>query len=607
MEEVDPSWDWNLQTGPLVAMAEVTLPLIEESAFASSNITEATAFRQTAIARAVGGAAPAPPVADVAIPARSSAAAADGDHADELLRRAPGGYLWNQVYSILIFGLSFALSVIIARGLSAADFGVYTLLSSLVSVLLLLFAFGLEDAAAVFVPRALASAGRGGAASFLRQMLIARALIMLVIGALLAVGLPLVAGPMQSAGLAPKDFAHTVAGYGGLRAALMGAYLAGSAIIALQGAFFASVLKTRATLVIGGVAQLAGAALTFALIWLGYGIDGVFAAQALASWCAVIAFLIVLRPYLVGRGRAITLADGQVRSLALSAWLTNVSNGALGKQMDIMIMSLFAVSYAAIGFYNLAYQMVTIIGVLLISGLGGVSVAAMSVAYSARGPGRLISLWRAIIMLQLLLVIPLQILTFLLADQIITTIYGVQYAPAATLLRIFLIFSFLGRLLGGGANQSALYVVNKQRVVLMTRWIGFAINLALDVILIRLAGPAGAMLATGFSQLWVGLVEFLVLRRELKNTYPVSMAIRVVLYSLVAAIPVTALMINGLAGLMSKSVIYVLVFVAGAWLFQLGDTKDIVDLATLNPRINWMIQFIGRLSVGRVWRGKQIV
>jgi O-antigen/teichoic acid export membrane protein len=614
--DADWDWDWDYHTGPALMVAQNTLPLIEGDAFHSSNIFDAISIqRETAPRR-------------VAAPGRASTG-----EAEALLKRAPASYVWNQVYSILIFAMSFVLSIVIARGLSATDFGVYTMLSSIVSVLLLVFAFGLEDVASVYVPRLLAQGGVSGASAMLRWMLIQRTLVMLAIGALLAVGLPFIAGPAGLAGVTSTGFAHAVAGYAGLRAVLVGAYLAGGGIVALQGGFFASVLKTRATLIIGGVTQALGAALTLALIQLGYGLDGVFAAQALAAWVAAAAYLIVLYPYLRGRPAPGSVDISGARSLMVSAWLTNISNGALGKQMDILLMSLFAVTYAAIGFYNLAYQLVSVVGVLLISGLGGVSVAAMSVAYTARGRARLIAMWRAIIMLQLLLVIPFQVLTFALADQIIETIYGAQYAEAAPLLRIFLVFSFLGRLLGGGANQSALYVISKQRVVLVTRWIGFAINLVLDIILIHLAGPAGALIATGFSQLWVGYVEYLVLRREIKTRYPASMAVRVLAYSLVAAIPTISLAglmarvatalasslaavfpaaasqftaLTGLLDLVALGALFIVVFAVAATLLGVGDAGDIVDLAAVNPRVQWVIALVRRYSVQHILRNRQV-
>lgn len=544
--------------------------------------------------------APAEVTAPLAVVDAPAAEARRGAaEAEMLLRQAPSGYLWNQAYSLLVFGLNFALSVIIARGLSVADYGVYSMLSTVVAVLILIFAFGLEDAASVFVPRLLARNGRAGAASLIRRMLLLRTLIMVGIGAAVALGLPLLATPLARFGLAPYGFTQALSGFDGLRPYALGAYLAASAIVALQGAFFASILKTRATLIIGGLSQLMGALVTFALLRLGYGVDGIFAAQALVTWVAVIAFLVVLFPYLRGAPAPAPETPGEVRGLMISAWLTNVTNGALGKQMDILLMAFFAVSYVAIGYYNLAYQIVSIVAVLLISGLGGVGMAAMSAAYATNGAARLASMWRAIVMLQLLLAAPLQIFTFALANQIIVTVYGEAYAGAIPLLRIFIVFSFLGRMIGGGASQSALYVMGKQRIVLITRWIGFAINLALDIFLIRIAGPAGALVATGFSQLWVGVVEYIALRSLISTRYPFRLALRIIVYSAIGSLLPAVVPGEGLLGLVASGTLFVALFLIAALTLGLGDPRDIVEVASLSPRIRWLLSFVNRVSIRR--------
>ena len=88
-------------------------------------------------------------------------------------------------------------------------------------------------------------------------------------------------------------------------------------------------------------------------------------------------------------------------------------------------------------------------------------------------------------MLQLLLATPLQIICIVFADQIIGVLYGPRYLGATLLLRVFLGFSILGRMTGGGASQAALYVMGRQRSVVVMRWSGLIINLILDITLIQ--------------------------------------------------------------------------------------------------------------------------
>ncbi|HEU5347741.1 MAG TPA: polysaccharide biosynthesis C-terminal domain-containing protein, partial [Ktedonobacterales bacterium] len=345
----------------------------------------------------------------------------------------------------------------------------------------------------------------------------------------------------------------------------------------------------------GGFSQVASVTGVFVLLRAGWGIDGAFAGQAAVAWFTVLAYLVPLSAVIFARGKITSVRRGEMRKLMVGAWLTNVSNTALGKQMDIMVMTAFAVGSAAIGYYNLAYQLGSIIGVVLISGLGGVGMAAMSAALSTGGPKRLISMWRASIMLQVILAVPLQTVCFVFADQIVTVLYGSNYAGAVLLLRVFLAFTMFGRLIGGGASQGALYVIGKQRSVVVLRWSGLIINVILDVTLIQVYGPIGAMIATGFSQVWVGLMEYLLLRLHLGTEYPIAFAGRVTGVAAFAALLVLWWAPGGLIGLIAEFSLFGALFAFGLWITNSEGTNDLTELMLANPRLKAIFTRVGRL------------
>lgn len=528
--------------------------------------------------------------------------------AESMLQRAPTSYLWNQLYALWFFAVNFVLSVIITRGLSPKDYGVYSILSTIVGMLLFLFAFGFEDVATVFLPRVMAQYGQGEAGRLVRRLIVMRVVAIGAVGAVLAVGLPTAVPAMQSVGVLPQHFEESVRGFMGLRPLLMGAFLAGNSLVTLETAFFGAVLRSRVTLIVGGLSQLAMVLLIFPLLKLGYGIDSIFGVQAVISWVTAVVYLFALLPLVRSRSRQHFAEGRELRKLMFGAWLTNVTNGALGKQMDIMLMSFFALSTVVIGYYNLAYQLTTIVGVLLISGLGGVGMAAMSAALAAGGRQRLASMWRAALMLQLLLSVPLQIVCFVLADQIVVVLYKPEYAGAVPLLRIYLLFTIIGRFIGGGAHQSALYVIGRQRAVLIARWGGLLINVLLDIIFIQLYGPAGALFATGFSQLWVGIMEYLVLRARVPVSYPLDFAIRVLCISGLPAIVLLWWAPHGLFGLAARGIVFTVLFIVGLVTFKLGDANDLTDMINANPKLRKLVLLVNRrLPGGSSKRGQSAV
>ncbi len=525
--------------------------------------------------------------------------------AETILQRAPTSYLWNQVYSLWFFAINFLLSIVITRGLSRDGYGAYAILSTIVSTLLFVFAFGLEDAATVFLPRVLSLHGQGEAGRLVRRFTVQRIVVMGVVGFLLAVGLPVVVPALERVGFLPAHFDQSVNGYLGLRPWFMGAALAGSSLVALQAAFFVAVMKSRTTLIVGGISQLMSVTFMILLLKLGFGVDSIFAVQAVVTWLTAIVYFFQLAPFLRARARTVVADAREMRKLMFTAWLTNVTNGALGKQMDIMLMSFFAVSFVAIGYYNLAYQLGSIVGVLLISGLGGVGMAAMSAALAAGGRDRLASMWSASLMLQIVLAVPLQIVCLVLADQVITVIFGAQYAGAAPLLRIYLVFSIIGRFIGGGSNQSALYVIGRQRSVLLARWGGLVINVLLDVVFIQVYGPAGALFGTGFSQLWVGIMEYLMLRAKVPVRYPSGFALRI---TFIAGLPAIVLLWwtpEGITGLVARCILFTLLALVGVLTFGLGDANDLTDMINANPKLRKLVTIVSnRLPAAMMRRGQ---
>ncbi|HET8907174.1 MAG TPA: polysaccharide biosynthesis C-terminal domain-containing protein, partial [Ktedonobacterales bacterium] len=551
--------------------------------------------------------APAPEKNVAAPDSASATAEPEPSAAEQMLQRAPTSYIWNQIYSLWFFGVNFILSVIITRGLSPKEFAVYSILSTIVSVLLFLFAFGFEDVATVFLPRVFSLRGQGAAGKLVRRLTIWRVVVMCGVGVLVAVGLSSAVPAVQSVGLFPKHFDQSVAGFMGLRPLLMGAYLAGSSVVALQTAFFVALLKSRITLIIGGISQLVIVLLTLPLLRIGFGIDGIFGVQAVVAWVTAAIYMIELVPFL--RARATTTAPvaerGEMGKLMFNAWLTNVTNGALGKQMDIMLMAFFAISLVNIADYNLAYQLGSIVSVILISGLGGVGMASMSAALAAGGRSRLASMWSASLMLQILLAVPLQIACFVLADQVIVVVYGPQYAGAASLLRIYLAFSIVGRFIGGGANQSALYVIGRQRAVLFARWAGLIINVLLDVIFIQVYGPAGALFATGFSQAWVGIIEYLALRPHIPLKFPGDFALRLTFITCVPAIVLLWWTPEGFFGLVARSIVFTVLFAIGLVTIKLGNADDLTDMINANPKLRKMVSAVAnRLPAALTGRGR---
>ncbi len=462
--------------------------------------------------------------------------------AETLVRRAPMGFLWNQLYQLWLFGSGFLLTQIVARGVSTQDYGVYSVALTAFNTASYLAAFGLEEAAIVWVPRALTEDGKQQASSVIRRLLFARILCVLIVCASFLFLLPLLPGWAEQLGL---PFADRIAQTLGDPALLnhlvpLTFYIAGTGVLTLMVAVFTSLLRTRVTLTVSGLSQAGNLGLAMAFIWLGWGVDGVLWALGIVAWLTSLVYLVWLSPLLWVRRPGAPISLRAAWRLSVAAWLTNLANGALLKQVIISLLTFYAFNYTQIGFFNLAFQLGHSAGLLLVAGLTGVGMATMAAAYSGENRLWLAVSWRAVLKVQTLLALPLLLFSLLNAEAIVTLLFGKDYAPVGPLLQVFLGFTIVTRVAGGGAHQAALFVLGKQKVVVYLQWAALVLTAILGFVLIPSLGPAGALIAAGLPPVLVEFAQLAVLWRLLPWRYPLRFILRC---ALVLSVPVIVLLL----------------------------------------------------------------
>ncbi len=457
--------------------------------------------------------------------------------AQDLIRRAPMGYVWNQLASLWLFLAGFLFTILATR-LGKDPYGVLAGALTIYNTAVYLAAFGLEDASSVFVPRALAEHGRSAAAAVIRRLAITRVICLTFVAAIILAGVPLLA---HLAGMVHQPWAQGLAGANhvpglDVLAAPVAAYVFGTGLMNQFSAIFTALLRTRLTFIVNSLGQVANLIAIFTALRLHAGVAGVLWGLAAAGWLTALAYIVLLMPWWSyrGDGQPVTLpAFGPVLRLGWSAWLINIVNGALLKQVIISLFQFFLITTAVIGYFNLAFQLTHAAAYLLIAGLGGVGLAAMSAAYAGDDRPSLAVAWRAVSKVHILLSVPLLAFCFIYAPSIVYVLYGATYAPAAILMQVFLLFNIFYLLAGGNAHQAALYVLGRQRLALLTQWAGLALTAGMAYILIPRAGmfggPDGALIAIGTGQAATVVAQLAIAWRLLHAKYPIRFSARVVL------------------------------------------------------------------------------
>jgi O-antigen/teichoic acid export membrane protein len=458
-----------------------------------------------------------------------------------LLKRTPVSYLLNQAYGLWVFVSLFFITVIVTHKLSVAQYGVYAVAFAAFNTIAYIVALGLEDATTTYIPRVFAEHGREAAAVLIRRLL---ALRLLILG--LSVGIMLFVMPVLAVLIAAIPINGSASVATGLRdpgllshITPIAVYVLGNGISGLVTAVCASLMRMRFVFVLGGVTQLVLLVLSFVVLQLGLGTNGMLWLFAIVSLFNALAFLFWLYPLLFLRKQETTYIQPlkPVVHLGISAWLTNLVSGALLKQVSIILLGFFAISIIQIGYFNLSFQLAHAASLLLVTGFGGVSGAALAAAFVGRNYERLARSWQVLIKIETLLAAPVLVFCLFNAQNVAHALYGANYDPVGPLLAIFLFFNILVRVLGTSMHQYALYVIGKPRLVVLSQWIGLVAVIGIGIALIPRWGPAGALVADGLAQIIIGGLMLAILWRLLPRKYPLGFSLRFLLGLILAALP----------------------------------------------------------------------
>ena len=252
-----------------------------------------------------------------------------------LLKRTPGSYLLNQAYGLWVFASLFLLTVVVTRKLSVEQYGVYAIAMAAFNTIAYIVALGLEDATTTFVPRVFAEHGRASAASLILRLLLLRSGILVLSVGIMLFALPLLASLIEvipfsgSAGMAASLRDPTLLNH----ITPIAVYVLGNGISGLITAVCASLMRMRFVFVVGSATQFLLLGLSYVVLQLGFGTDGVLWLFALVSLLNALAFIVWLAPLLFARGATYIQPLKPVIRLGISEWLTNLVSGALLKQV----------------------------------------------------------------------------------------------------------------------------------------------------------------------------------------------------------------------------------------------------------------------------------
>jgi O-antigen/teichoic acid export membrane protein len=520
--------------------------------------------------------------------------------ARRLLQRTPGNYLLNQVYGFWFLISLFLLTIIITRKVPTEQYGIYAITQTAYNTILYIFAFGMEDTTTTYVPRIFAEYGTASAALLVRRLLTLRIITVVIVAAVLLFGMswvatlvaaiPLSGAAGVAAGLRdPVLLSHTTP---------VALYVLGSSIASLLQAVCAGLMRIRVVFVVGSLTQLAVLGITFIVLQLGWGINSVLWTLAICSLLNATAFIIWQAKFIFTRGATYKQPILPLIRLSFSAWQTNLIQGALLKQISVILLGIFAISTLAAsvntGYFNLSFQLADGANLLLVTGFGGIASAALAAAFVGNNNERLSRSWQALVKIETLLAAPGLVFCLFNSSTIVLALYGNKYVAVGQLFAIFLFFNIFARILGTTINQYALYVTGKARLVVLSEWAGLVAIVVIGVVLIPIYGAAGALIADGVARIITGILMLAFLWNALPRKYPVGFTLRFLLALTLAALPgilwhPTSRILLGLSG-----AIFLVLCIGLLYVIKPLSKEDMTMLSGLNRRLAWYVHWFAR-------------
>jgi O-antigen/teichoic acid export membrane protein len=511
----------------------------------------------------------------------------------DLIRRAPSGYLWNQLYSLWLLLSLFVYQLVITRLLTVDEKGVYELILTPANFALYAAALGLESAASVYLPRALVDGGRVEAAAVALRLLAVRVIAVVFVAVTIIWGLPALAHALAATGLPPLSAIASELASPALMAhrSVMALYVVLTGLANLLGALLTALMRTRFVFALGGAAQLTAIGLAYLLVgpWQ-RGASGALLALTLPATVQIAGYTYALIQALgMHTTRAGPNVFRRMLSFGLTVWLADLANGSLIKLLAVFQLGL-VVSHAGIAYFGIAYEMGHAASFLLVAGLGGVGLAVLAAAYADGRLGPLAVAWRSVAKVQVVLAVPLVAFCVPHADAIVRILYGAPYAAVGSLLALFLVLNGIIRLCGGGASEAALYVLGRQRWVVAGRWGTLALLAAGDALLIPRAGVAGALLAVGLAQVGAELFELALARYWLARAYPMTFVLKVLAAVAPGLVLTTLWRPTSLGGLIVSGALFALLFLLCLRLVAPLDSEDQALVVHLNGPLRLLLR-----------------
>ncbi len=435
---------------------------------------------------------------------------------------------WVVLAKVVRVATGFVANILVVRTLGKYDWGIYSILTSILGFVLVFILLGGGQTLLKFLPTVRVTGGLRGFFKNYRRVMLLQLCAWLVLFVIVRFG-----------GDALSRFYSE-------RYERLGYYLqfaVGFAIfdtmMRLITNFLQSWYETRRLAIVNIAGHIGYLILLMLFLGRGMGIVGIYSAGAIVN----VIMSMLLLPQVRGIVSRAAFEDGDAPRLgrmlrfSLPFVATGILNQIVWRQSEVLFLGKYHGPEAS-GFFHLAYQLPQFTLEFIPLTIWPLILAGTSEMY-ARRPENLNAAVDLYYRLLYILVIPIAAMGFAFSRTLVPIIYGGEMAPAANFVPLFFIvfsYSFLYTPL-----SMALYVVEKSWVNMLLFAILAVCNVGLDFALIPKYGLWGAFIPVAFVLALAVIVFSIAVRKVLPD---IRIPVGFILRCYIAAIPVGLLAVT---------------------------------------------------------------
>lgn len=425
-------------------------------------------------------------------------------------------FLWNHISRIVDYGITYLLSIILARILAPEDYGVYVALFSFGATMIIVANFGIDESLNRFIaPLNTESRKSSVKFLFLLRMAFLSFICLLIV-------------------LFSSQIKHFLGiSNGTLILGVIVVYIFSQSMTNFYINYHTAEMRTKSIFFINVTVKLLVLASIPAV--LAFSTEVIYPLSVIAFF-SLVSFLVYLFINKDVFGTPFdSRASKSIINFSAVLWFNALLTMILGRYSDILLINYFVEETKWASYYDIAFSICIILEYIFTIGFMGVGLSMLSKAAS-ESKQALNNLRLKLIKYHQLSVLPAGVFLFIFANEIVPLVFSAKYNEAIPLLRIYLVFTIIVvSFLGSGTNVGALSAIGKQKLTLITRLVIGVSNLVLKIFIVKEYGALGVIWVTGIAYLLTYSVDFILASKYIGFSYDFIFLIKTILISAIAA------------------------------------------------------------------------